>query len=557
MDRHLNPSNVAIESSAVSDRGLSEKRPQNEDSYLEMTQIGIFAVADGVGGAEAGEVASQMAVEILGEAFANRQPNSDAEMVMRLALEQANSAIHQMSNDLTQLAKMATTVVALHIDGNVATIGHVGDSRVYRIDSSGALHRETEDHSMVADEVRAGRMTEEQAENHPGKNIINRALGAEANVEVELKTIMVDPGTTFLLCSDGITRHIGDVELSTIIAVHDTAPAICQHLKDLCFQRGAEDNLTAVVVRLGNITSVPPSIAREDDSEPDFLTLPDMEESTQASARFRAESINTGSPVDDEDLLELETKELHLPSAAVAVVGEELDQIEITEHDLSIHETVPMPAAEIKAELDQPMPEFEPPIIDSPPIQTQTLRPVEQSTQPQSIIDRSNVSEPFTTTYDEPSKIGRILSYFGLLLVGIAAGLGIYHYLLKPVQPLATDQLTEMRSSNVPLSAFEENRRDVDKDPANYLTKNTAPQDCEDYYLIGRAYLLTADYPKARAAFAEARKRIAEADPINRKTIESDIAISMAVTNDTTIQGILKKELEPALPAANTANSNK
>lgn len=550
-----NLTKVSIESSAITDRGLSEKRPQNEDSYLEMTQIGIFAVADGVGGAEAGEVASQMAVEILGEAFANRQPNSDAEMVMRLALEQANAAIHQMSNDLTQLAKMATTVVALHIEGNVATIGHVGDSRIYRINANGELFRETEDHSMVADEIRAGRMTEEQAENHPGKNIINRALGAESSVDVELKTIMVDPGTTFLLCSDGITRHIGDVELSTLIAVHEQPAAICKHLKELCFQRGAEDNLTAVVVKLGNVSSVSPSNVREDEAESDFLMLPDLEEQTQASARFHSDDTAPSGNSDDDDLLELdtrevETKELHFPSEPVDAIVED----KWTTDDPSIHDTIPMAPAEIKAELEQPVAEM---IPQQMPVQTQTLHPVEQAVAPKSIIDRSNINEPFTTSYEEPSKVVNILSYFGLLILGIAAGLGIYHYLIKPAQPQPTEQLTEMRSSNVPLSAFEENRRDVDKDPANYLTKNTAPQDCEDYYLIGRAYLLTADYPKARTAFAEARKRIAEADPINRKTIEADIALSMAVTNDTTIQGILKKELEPFAPAANTTNVNK
>ena len=124
---------VRISSAAVSDRGLSEKRPQNEDSYLEMSQCGIFAVADGVGGAQAGEVASQMAMEILGEAFTNLSDGEDAETVMRTAIERANAAIHQMAHELPQLATMATTVVALHLAGNIATIGHVGDSRLYRL----------------------------------------------------------------------------------------------------------------------------------------------------------------------------------------------------------------------------------------------------------------------------------------------------------------------------------------------------------------------------------------------------------------------------------------
>ena len=142
--------NFQIASASITDRGLSDKRPQNEDSYLELREHGIFAVADGVGGAQAGDVASQMAMEILGEAFANKPESADAEIVMRAAIESANAAIFQMSHDLPQLATMATTIVALHLEGNIATIGHVGDSRIYRIDSSGTISQETDDHSVVA-----------------------------------------------------------------------------------------------------------------------------------------------------------------------------------------------------------------------------------------------------------------------------------------------------------------------------------------------------------------------------------------------------------------------
>ncbi|HTH36447.1 MAG TPA: protein phosphatase 2C domain-containing protein, partial [Pyrinomonadaceae bacterium] len=143
-------------SAAVSDRGLSENRPHNEDSFLELTEHGLFAVADGVGGAQAGEVASQMAVEILAEAFINMGANADPEETMRIALDRANGAIFQMSHDLPQLSSMATTIAALHVNGDIATIAHVGDSRVYRMDGHGRLFRETGDHSIVEEEVRAG-----------------------------------------------------------------------------------------------------------------------------------------------------------------------------------------------------------------------------------------------------------------------------------------------------------------------------------------------------------------------------------------------------------------
>src|SRR5438034_10144150 len=246
-----------IEVGSVSDRGLSEKRPLNEDSYLADVERGIFVVADGVGGAEAGEVASQTAVDVLDDAFRHKvNDGEDVEDLMELAIQRANSSIHQMALDNPRFSMMATTVVALHLDGNRATIGHVGDSRLYRLSADGKLFRETEDHSIVEEEVRAGRMTPEQAANHPSKNVISRALGAEETVEVDLKTIEVDQGTSFLLCSDGITRHIPDHELRQILLTQNDLPWLCEELKRKCFERGAEDNLTAVLVRIGEPSQV-------------------------------------------------------------------------------------------------------------------------------------------------------------------------------------------------------------------------------------------------------------------------------------------------------------
>ena len=244
--------NFQIDSASVSDRGLSKKRPQNEDSFLEMNKCGLFSVADGVGGAQAGDVASQMAMEILGEAFFNLQENGDVEELMKVAISRANEAIYQMSHDLSQLSTMATTIVALHIAGNIATIGHVGDSRLYRLDPKGTLYRETQDHSVVEEEVRAGRMTAAQAATHPSRNVISRALGADYSVEIDMKTIMFEPHTIFLLCSDGITRHIDDFELRDLLLSSDKPTNIVQKMKEICYQRGAEDNLTAVIAKVTN-----------------------------------------------------------------------------------------------------------------------------------------------------------------------------------------------------------------------------------------------------------------------------------------------------------------
>ena len=265
--------NLAIESSALSDRGLNERRPLNEDAFLADSSRSIFAVADGVGGAEAGEVASQTAIEVLDEAFRHQVPDTNVEDLMELAIQRANASIHQMAQEHSRFAMMATTIVALHIKDGLATIGHVGDSRLYSLTPSGHLIRETEDHSVVEEEVRAGRMTREQAAHHPSKNVISRALGAEDNVEVDMKTMPVENGTEFVLCSDGITRHISDGEIRQLLLANDDLAGICEELKKRCYERGAEDNLTVVVVRAGERIS---SDARFGELEPTITPDTDM-----------------------------------------------------------------------------------------------------------------------------------------------------------------------------------------------------------------------------------------------------------------------------------------
>ena len=285
-----------LETASVSDRGLNEKRPHNEDSFLLDAGRRIFVVADGVGGANAGEVASKTAVEVLDEAFRHHRAGDDAEDLMEIAIQRANASIHQMAREHKDLASMATTVVALHLDGNRATVGHVGDSRLYRLDAGGKLHRETDDHSVVEEEVRAGRMTAEQAANHPSRNVISRALGAEASVEVDLKTFEFEDGSVFLLCSDGITRHLSDAELSALLRAEGPLEAACEEMKRRCFERGAEDNLTAVVVRSGGRASrAAGDEARDDDAT---LVTERNAKAAGATAVVAAASSNLTRPFD-------------------------------------------------------------------------------------------------------------------------------------------------------------------------------------------------------------------------------------------------------------------
>jgi serine/threonine protein phosphatase PrpC len=308
-----------VESAALSDRGLNERRPLNEDSFLSDQERSIFAVADGVGGAEAGEVASQTAIEVLDEAFRHQTVGADVEDLMELAIQRANASIHQMAQEHARFSMMATTIVALHLKGNVATFGHVGDSRLYRLTPNGYLHRETEDHSIVEEEVRAGRMTPEQAANHPSKNVISRALGAEDGVEVDMKTIEVEDGTEFLLCSDGITRHVSDNEIRQLLVLNDDLDSVCGELKNRCFERGAEDNLTVVIVRVGN--RIRPE-QRLEDLEPTIVP--------ETQTHYAVE------PEGNETMVEAKSQSSFIPASRIAFPGPAPDAQASTQERLNV-----------------------------------------------------------------------------------------------------------------------------------------------------------------------------------------------------------------------------
>lgn len=467
--------NFQFVSASVSDRGLSEKRPQNEDSFLELPEQGIFAVADGVGGAQAGDVASQMAMEILAEAFMNKAED-DAEEILRLAITRANTAIHQMSHDLPQLNSMATTIVALHLNGNIATIAHVGDSRLYRLDSNARLLRETDDHSVVEEEVRAGRMTPEQAANHPSRNVISRALGAEETVDIDLKTIMFDAGSAFLLCSDGITRHVDDAEINQLLASDAEPASICDSLKELCYSRGAEDNLTAVIVKIPADASV---AAEPNTSYDDTLAntpeTTDIEEVTLASARSPFDSV-------------------------------------VEQDNAAVNADDPASAAEDYSSSSMTI-----------PAQDETVRDPEPT---------------FVSNTEEKqgsSVFGKALAGLALLLLGVLIGYAAGMLFQKPPAETIEDMpvITEVKTVEEDNTPFERGRRIVDNDPAAYAASRAAstPETPEDYFLLGRAYMLSGKNWEAKKAFEEARNRFAQADPKNAKVMAFETAMALSIIN--------------------------
>lgn len=538
---------LIIESASVSDRGLSEKRPQNEDSFLEMNARGLFAVADGVGGAQAGEVASQMAVEQLSEAFNNLKAGGDAEDLMRVAIERANQSICQMSQDLTELATMATTVVALHVAGNIATIGHVGDSRLYRLDSKGQLFRETQDHSVVEEEVRAGRMTEAQAANHPSRNIISRALGADFAVDVDMKTIMFEPNTTFLLCSDGITRHINDNEIRELLSSNDSPQTVAQKMKTICYERGAEDNLTAVIAKISATGTTTENIAAAKIEAVHYY-----EEPTIATARSSSVSSAASSSFPNAETAPLDARATKNLSQDDLTASETISNSTVVRS-----QTIPL-VAETSAPVETVRLEKNP--APAQEIQTEN-RAVVAVDKSESRTIETAVETPRVVEAPEQGsggKLGKILSALLWLIIGGLLGAGLY-YLFERNNPPAVEPppVLVQQSDNIDLTSFENNRRNVDRDPQQFLAANTTmPEDAEDFYLLGRANLLSGKFPEARQMFTQARDRLAQTSGINDKVLANDIETGLLIVEVPSAQDEFKKRLNINQPNTNSPQTN-
>jgi serine/threonine protein phosphatase PrpC len=248
---------------ALTDTG--RRRPHNEDTFV--CDPPLFAVADGVGGAQAGEIASRLAAATLEE----RLPTELGETVLARLLREANGRIFARAADDPTVAGMGTVVTAILVDEAAGTvsIGHVGDSRAYRLRE--ALEQLTADHSLVGELVRAGRLSTEEAEQHPHRSVITRAVGTEPTVEVDTFTVPAEPGDLFLICSDGLTDIVRDEEIEELIRAADRDPdAAAQALVDAANRAGGIDNITAVLFEIveGDPMPVPeqPAVEPDDDT---------------------------------------------------------------------------------------------------------------------------------------------------------------------------------------------------------------------------------------------------------------------------------------------------
>ena len=248
----------------IRSRGQSDvgrKRERNEDSFLVDEALGLFVVADGMGGHAGGDVASRLAVETVARTVREARENPDGPFevrsplpesplpdLLRRAVECSCAAIYRRAQEDPELAGMGTTVTALLLRGTDAFFAHVGDSRAYLIRGD-LVQQISEDHSFVNEQVKAGVITAEEARFSRYKNIITRSVGFEAEVLVDLMGLVAEPGDSFVLCSDGLANLVDDEEIAACVRALplDEVP---QALIDLANERGGDDNITVVAVEL-------------------------------------------------------------------------------------------------------------------------------------------------------------------------------------------------------------------------------------------------------------------------------------------------------------------
>jgi PPM family protein phosphatase len=265
---------------------VGRQRSANEDSLV--LRPPFFAVADGMGGARAGEVASAIAAEAFEGASAAGEA---AEAQLARLLREANRRIYDLAVTDESHRGMGTTLTAAKVHDEDVSLAHVGDSRAYRM-RDGGLEQITRDHSLVAELERSGQITPEAAEHHPQRSIITRALGPEPDVEVDTYTLSARDGDLFLLCSDGLTSMISDDEVAAILRTSATLDEAADALIKAANQSGGKDNITVVLFRIGELgdavpeatTIVPGDAAAEDETIAGQLSADEVRAATPAPA---------------------------------------------------------------------------------------------------------------------------------------------------------------------------------------------------------------------------------------------------------------------------------
>ena len=229
-----------VRTASLTDPG--RRRRHNEDAYV--CEPPLFAIADGMGGAQAGELASRLAAAVVGRA--NADGRTGRELVVGL-IEDANRSVYERAVGDESASGMGTTMTVALAEDDHVWIGHVGDSRAYLL-RDGALEQLTDDHSLVAELVRSGRLTPDEAGTHPHRSVITRALGTDAEVAVDVMAVQTKPGDVFVLCSDGLSSMVGDEAIRGALEQHgDDLDEAARVLVDAANAAGGEDNITVVL----------------------------------------------------------------------------------------------------------------------------------------------------------------------------------------------------------------------------------------------------------------------------------------------------------------------
>lgn len=216
--------------------------------------ITLAIVADGMGGHQAGDVASRLAVESFRSMLERQHERSEVsqqegKMLLRQAIAEANEKVYEMASRNERYHSMGTTVVAAMLGGGSAVIGHVGDSRAYRV-SKERLSLLTEDHSLVNELLKSGQLSQEEAANHPRKNVLTRAIGTDAHVEIDVQSLPWSSEDLLLLCSDGLTNMVGEEQILAVLAQEsDDLGAKADQLIQQALEAGGDDNVTVVLLQ--------------------------------------------------------------------------------------------------------------------------------------------------------------------------------------------------------------------------------------------------------------------------------------------------------------------
>ncbi|MDD3652950.1 MAG: Stp1/IreP family PP2C-type Ser/Thr phosphatase [Desulfotomaculaceae bacterium] len=232
----------------VTNTGLVRKI--NEDSLYILPQIGLLAVADGMGGHQAGEIASDMALQTLKRELPHQlRKGASPEKALIGSVKLANASIYKLSMQNQEFRGMGTTITACLMQVSKLFVAHVGDSRAYLV-RDGDISQLTQDHSLVQELLRNGGINEEQALQHPQRNVLTRALGTDKSVQVDLNIIKIYPGDLLLLCTDGLTRYLNQGELLSVINnASDTNTAV-RILLSKALKSGGEDNITIILAEI-------------------------------------------------------------------------------------------------------------------------------------------------------------------------------------------------------------------------------------------------------------------------------------------------------------------